>query len=223
MGYYYMTNTTLTSGVVNLQSPGSASPIAWTTISNPASTTYHYEGWLFVKDKITANNLGVIFYRGSNDTANQFIFGIYNNELRIYKQHRITNGANNSVNNSNLVATVTNDFPFQKWVYFVVNVINSKILEVYLNGKLVMTNEFTTSEEAFIDQTRSDIFIGGTDTVPGYITKFKRDPVALNPDAVLKNYLEGNGLNQFTNILAGYNASFSLYNTTGDIRKYTLL
>jgi hypothetical protein len=62
--------------------------------------------------------------------------------------------------------------------------------------------------------------LGGID---GFITKFKRDPVALTPDETWKRYLEGNGLATFSNFLAGYNASFSLFNTEATIKEYTLL
>lgn len=190
MAYLYMTNTSLSTGVISL---GSITTVDWKKLQNPSSSTYHYEGWIYIKTppsgdkKIIERSGDVLKLNGT-----KLLF--------------------NSI-------TVTEDFPLQKWVYFVVNVLNGKIVEVYLNGKLVITQQ----PSSFTVPTTKYDFKYGETGLDGYITQVKRDPVALNPDEVSKKYFEGNGLATFTNFLAGYNASFSLYNTEGTIKQYTAL
>lgn len=198
MGYLYMTNTNLINGVNKLNVTNT--PITWTKLQNPSSTTYHYEGWLYIKSKPTIET--TVFSRS------QFSLVLVGTQLAI-------------VDTTEPVKTIiiTDDFPLQKWVYFVINVVNNSIVEAYLNGKLVTTKQISLSTP----NTKSDVVYGMANGIDGYITKFKRDPVALTPDEARNKYLEGNGLATFSNFIAGYNASFSLFNTEGTIKQYTLL
>ena len=119
------------------------------------------------------------------------------------------------------IVSITTDFPIQKWVYFVLNV-KDQLVECYLNGKLIKSQIVDTTTADLKPSTRKDLFLGDNYT-EGYITKFKREATVLTPDEVWKRYLAGNGLATFTNWLAGYNATFSLYTTTEEIKKYSLL
>jgi hypothetical protein len=206
--YLYVTNTTLTSGVESLNEEND---IKWTKLQNPSSSTYHYEGWVFIKDKPDSNKR--IYSRGNG--VNLYLNGT---TLKVVKGTDPANASN--------VYTTVDDFPLQKWVYFVINVVNGNIIEVYLNGKLVVTKQYPTGGSLTISppMTKSSLEYGQASTgINGHITKLKRDPVALTPDEVWKKYLEGNGLANFSNFLAGYNASFSLYNTIGTIKQFTVL
>jgi len=195
MAYLYMTNTSLSSGVQPLTSQQT---VSWTKIQNPSSSTYHYEGWVYVKTKPDSEQ--IIIKRGTDSLK-------LNGTTLTFKY------------SSSGSIEITTDFPLQKWVYVVVNVVNRTIVEVYLNGKLVITKQVTVT----IPGTKEDLTYGNASGIDGYIAKVKRDPVALTPDEAWKTYLEGNGLATFSNFLAGYNASFSLYNTEGTIKQYTAL
>ena len=200
MGYLYLTNTSLSIGVQSLSKETS---VVWTKLQNPSSSTYHYEGWVYIKTK-PSSDTSILERDGDklqlNGTKLQFV-------------HKTTGNAENKID-------ITEDFPLQKWVYIVVNVVNGNIVEVYLNGKLVITKQVTVT----VPGTKTVLKYGKDNAViEGYITKVKRDPVALTPDEVSKKYFEGNGLATFTNFLAGYNASFSLFNTEGTIKEYTAL
>lgn len=201
MGYLYMTNTTLTSGVESLNT---SHTIGWTRLQNPSSSTHHYEGWVYIKQKPAA--IKTIYARGAG--------------VNLYLDGTTLKVANANTGTITTYATV-DDFPLQKWVYFVINVVNGNIIEVYLNGKLVQTKQMSTSLAAV--SAKTDLLYGESAGIEGYITKMKRDPVALTPDEVWKKYLEGNGLANFSNFLAGYNASFSLYNTEGTIKQFSVL
>jgi hypothetical protein len=203
MGYLYLTNTSLSIGV---QSLDKATSVEWTKLQNPSSSTYHYEGWVYIKTKPTKDTS--ILERDYNKLQ-------LNGTILTFQYN--TDAAADKI-------TITEDFPLQKWVYIVVNVVNKNIVEVYLNGKLVITKQLTDIK---VPGTKTQLTYGvepgSTNGMVGYITKVKRDPVALTPDEVSKTYFEGNGLATFTNFLAGYNASFSLFNTEGTIKEYTAL
>ena len=215
MAYFYYTNTTLTTGVIKLTETGRTdTAINWKKLANPGAMTYHYEGWLFV-NKLESTKKS-IFWKDDTGVA----LRLENSTLTL-ESGQTNNGATGPSTNSTTLVTVTEKFPQQKWVYFVVNVINGKAVEVYLNGKLIQTKQLSTPVS---NSTRGALYIGGSsNAVDGYVTKFKRDPVALLPDEVWKNYLAGNGLATFTNWLAGYNASFSVHSGTEEIKKISLL
>jgi len=197
--YLYMSMTSLTKGVEKLNEPKS---IMWTKLKNPSSSTYHCEGWVYIKTK--PDTKMTIYARGKG--------------VNLLLEKTTLNIAYDAPAGTTEYATVE-DFPLQKWVYFVINVVNGNIIEVYLNGKLIRTKQVTVSTPS----TKSNLTYGQNMGIDGYITKFKREPVALTPDEVWKKYLEGNGLANFSNFLAGYNASFSLYNTAGTIKQFSLL
>ena len=217
MAYFYYTNTTLTTGVVKLTDPGrTIKSVEWKKLVNPGAITYHYEGWLFV-DKLS-DTKKAIFWKDSDGLA----LCLQKSTLTVETKFTVASAeaGPNDFSAATTLVTVTEKFPQQKWVYFVVNVVNRNVVEVYLNGKLIQTKQLTAN---ISNNTRGTLYLGGTNTVDGYVTKFKRDPVALLPDEVWKTYLAGNGLATFTNWLAGYNASFSVHSGTEEIKKVSLL
>ena len=213
-GYVYISNIAITTGVVSLKSPGDYATTKWQKLDNPGSTQYHYEGWLFIK---TLPTNGTIFQRQLNALSSTGL--VLNGSTLTFSKSTGTAAAPNAqMGNPSTIVNITDDFPIQKWVYFVVNV-KDKFFECYLNGKLIKS-EFVTDD--LTPSTRKDLYLGDGST-DGYITKFRHGASVLTPDQVWKNYLAGNGLANFTNWLAGYNATFSLYTTTEEVKKYSLL
>jgi len=216
-GYMYITNTSLTTGVVSLKSPGDFGITKWNKLDNPGSAQYHYEGWLFIKT-LPATTNGTIFQREMKIGA---VGLILNGSSLTFSKGNLSSPAPGVMTNLSTIVSITNDFPIQKWVYFVLNV-KDKLVECYLNGKLIKSQIVDTTTADLTPSTRKDLFLGDNST-DGFITKFKREATVLTPDEVWKRYLAGNGLATFTNWLAGYNATFSLYTTTEEIKKYSLL
>ena len=223
VAYLYMTNTTLTQGILNLASPGDPGTIGWKKLDNPGSSQYHYEGWLYIVS--VPSDKTSIFRR---DLKNTTCTGLVLNgsTLSFGKTTGTAIAPADALATKPAVATmsditvITTDFPAQKWVYFVVN-INGQLLECYLNGKLIKTEMIPTSTN-LTPAARKKLYLGDT-SIDGVITKFKFEPKTLTTDEVWKRYLEGNGLASFSNMLAGYNLTFSLSNTTEEVKKYTLL
>lgn len=228
VGYLYFTSQVLTSGVVSLTAaPASVSPILWTSITQPASPVYHYEGWLFITQLPTVGSYDVIFSRqGTSNTQIALVIDSSAELLIVSDSSVATNGVFSSLGNSILLY---NQFPLQKWVYFVINV-NGSILEAYLNGKLVYTGfTQTTSGNPLYLQNQNpqyNIYVGATtggdSNFVGYITKFLYSPTVLLPDNVWKNYTSGNGLATLSSWLNGYNVGFSIYDSAQMVKQYTL-
>lgn len=216
MAYFYLTNISLTTGVLKLNESNAQANItefSWQKLDNPAAKTYHYEGWVFVQTLPSADTC--IFVK---DTNGGVALNLKETTLTIVEGATYTNGTGTPTAAQTKV-TVTTKFPIQKWVYFVVNIINGTIVEVYLNGKLVKTQQLPT---ALSNLTRGTLKLGGTSSMDGYLTKFIREPKSLTADEVWKKYLAGNGLATFTNWLAGYNASFSVSTSTEEIKKISM-
>jgi hypothetical protein len=228
VGYLYAINTDIIKNAVYLPTTtdNQLDTIKWDKLTSPASTTYHYQGWLYLKTKSAASstNIPVIFYRGGNDPANtQLILAMNGTSLNLYSNASITDGEITSAGAP--ILTIISDFPLQKWTHFVINVSNGSIISCFINGKLIKTLQAPPPASNGIKpveltpDTRSALIIGGKKSVKAYITKFKREPVVLSIEEVRNTYLEGNGLSSYTKWLGGYGASFTIFTSEGDIQK----
>ncbi len=230
LGYLYYTSSSLVSGVVSLNNPSGGNPtILWNKLDSPGTPQYHYEGWFFINNTPTlpggtvvdGTQLNYLFSRDNGSTSLDLALVLFGTSLVAYTG---TVGNINSTNGSftykngqtNELIRITDNYPIQKWVYIVINV-NNSVVEAYLNGKLVKTLQITGFKG---ENQKSGLRLGNN--IQGYVTKFKRIPKAMTPDDVWKGYTSGNGMSMFTNLLNGYNASFSLYSTAKDVKKYTL-
>jgi len=195
--YTYFANQPLTTGLVKLDATAPMN-IAYDKLINPGSSSYHYEGWVF----ISAGN-PVIFYRGAAATPD-LLLDINSGKLRI-----------RASNNSGVVETIMHidNFPKQKWMYIVVNVINSKTVELYLNGKLIQTVEAKFP----IKNTKTSPLVvatGDAAAVNSYLTRFFRTDKLLSPDDVWSSYIKGNGVSSALSNFIKYNMRLSV--TKGD-------
>jgi len=105
------------------------------------------------------------------------------------------------------------NFPKQKWMYIVVNVINSKTVELYLNGKLIQTVEAKFP----IKNTKTSPLVvatGDAAAVNSYLTRFFRTDKLLSPDDVWSSYIKGNGVSSALSNFIKYNMRLSV--TKGD-------
>jgi hypothetical protein len=172
LGYYvytYVTDNTLTAGQQQLNNVLTVNPE--TKFINPGSSTYSYQAWLYIQSAPSAKS--PILQRGSDLAINMF-------------------GTKLTVESSNkTVVTITESFPIQKWTYLVVNVLNGKTVEAYLNGKLVKTVAVTTPVPT---NAKTPLTVGSAAFSGSYIAKMIRLPSALDAQTVYTNYLKGNGV-----------------------------
>ena len=115
---------------------------------------------------------------------------------------------------------VYDNIPLQKWVNIIVT-IDDRIMDLYINGKLVKTKTFSTIISP-TDFNENDIIIGdGTNYFGGYISKLRYYPHYITPQNAWDIYKNGFG-DAFESALNQYNMSVSLYQDNVEKNKYFL-
>ena len=203
--YYYLTNTSLTSGLQELNKPLT---VTYDKLINPNSLTYSYQAWIYLSSP-TANSTK-IFHRGSSDSSySEF-------EVDISGQILTLKAGTGSVAPTQIM-TITTNFPIQKWTYLVVNVSNLSTFEAYINGKLAKTVNVSTPSLDPTSKT-SSLYIGNTTFSGSYVTKFIRLPKVLDAKTIWETYLSGNGLSSFLATLMPYGLNMSISNGEDVVR-----
>jgi hypothetical protein len=112
---------------------------------------------------------------------------------------------------STQVITVTNNFPLQKWVYIVLSV-DAQIIDVYLNGKLVISQKLTKNPKMPGDAT-VPLLLGGGDIWDASVADLIRTPRPMSPQEVINNYVSS------YNTVIGGMFSMSSYNANLKVLK----
>lgn len=165
----------------------SNSSILNSDLTNPTSYSFSYESWIYVN---TWNNTSdKVFYYASpssstasdTNTVIKLKLDTTTPTLKCKFNSGTTSGTNPEI-------TVTNNFPIQKWAYVVISV-DSQIVDCYLDGKLIKSTKLPYLPNPNTSPSY-DINFGVCDA---YITGFKRNANAVNPQTVWSNYMAGNG------------------------------
>jgi hypothetical protein len=195
--YYYLTNTSLTSGLQPLDKPIT---ITYENMTNPNSLTYSYQTWLYISN--TPRGKIPIFYRTlSPKDPNNF-------ELNVEGQ-KLSLSVGKGDTQPRQIMVITQNFTIQKWIYLAINVINTQTFEVYINGKLAKTVNVASADSPIPTSKMSNLYIGNTE-LKGYVTRFTRLASTLNAKTVWNNYLSGNGLNNSLSTLVPYGLKMSV-------------
>ena len=193
--YSYMTNNALVAGLQPLNTP-----LSWSfeKLLNPTSLVYSYQCWMFVT--ATPTGPAPIFFRGDpGDPAHEF-------ELVLDDKLNLSIKAN-TVDGLKPVMNVMGPIPLQKWTYLAINV-SQKTVEAYVNGRLTKT----VNVSKLSNPTMMAGLTIGNSTLTGYLTKFYRLPEALDAQTVQKNYLKGNGMNNWFANAFPYGMQFTITN-----------
>jgi len=137
-------------------------------LSNPKSQSFSYSMWIFVNTWSTTTIKPI--YEASGVMA--LTLGTLTPTLTAF------------IGNDPI--TITQNFPIQKWVYIVVSV-DSQTVDCYLDGKLLTSTQLRTLP---VIPSTYTINFGKFDA---YLTGFKYESKALNPQQVWTNYMTGNG------------------------------
>ena len=172
--------------------------IAAKTLDRPASTRYHYSGWFFINTNFTKNGIdNVLFNRGRD-----FAVSLNGSTLNVYAGGQgplVSNtgtitvagsgSGSGSVPHKPLI-TVPN-FPFQKWVYLVINV-DGATVDLYIDGKFAASVVST----AVIGTSDSNPITHGNQFTQGNFCRFSRPANTINPQGVWQKYMQGSGQGQ---------------------------
>jgi hypothetical protein len=114
--------------------------------------------------------------------------------------------------------TITNNFPLQKYVFVLIS-IDSKIVDVYLDGKLMKSIQLNDTLQAADIEDKSLVYGSGFDA---YIAKFERVPEPTDPMGAWNKYMEGNGGSSLTRALGNYNVNLSVLKDNIETSKFAL-
>ena len=194
-------------------------------IPSPTSQNYYYEAWVYLTGAFGSNALTDGAVTNAAITPTTIISNIIGRldsttndvALSVYKDNTsnkytlcVLAGKTGSGQANTYI--VTQELPINKWVYLVMNV-NGKLIEVYVNGKLLRTIYLS---ESLARSKTAGITIGSA-TLSGYITRAIRKPENIDPKNVWDQYLQGNG--QYGGALYGLLDYMNSYAFKMDITK----
>ncbi len=210
---FFFVGSQLVSNPVELNTPSGELKFTADKLKNPSSTRYYYEAYIYIESNATGTN-NVLFHRGE-----KFLLALNGSSLRIYNSTTESDantigtinanyGDNGGVytNTNAAVSTITNTFPFQKWVQVVVSV-DGNAVDVYLEGQLVKTlsANFGTSS----DLKTADLGAGNKVTV-GKLKNFVYKPTVISPQEVYNSYMRQNSLAGMGGLFSKYGIDMSL-------------
>ena len=173
---YYMYTRLLTPSVIKQSAKLNETnpPIAY--LKDPTSLHYAYGIWLYVNSWDNTKEK-VIISRDKN-----FTLYLDATTATLYCKMYLHDDTTQLI-------TITNKFPLQKWVYIVLSV-DSQIVDVYLNGKLVISQKITKTPKMPGDST-VPLLLGGADTWDANVADLIRVSHAMSPQEVMNNYISG--------------------------------
>jgi len=196
--YYYFTNNSLTAG---LQPLNKQVMITYDKMINSNSLTYSYQAWLYI-----SNPPGIktkLFYKATDA-------GTQNTDFEVNLEGQVlTLSAGRGGEKPKQIMVITQNFPIQKWIYLVVNVINTQTFEVYINGKLAKTVNVPSSQSPVPLSKTSNLYIGSPN-LNGYVSKFTRLTSTIDAKTAWNNYLSGNGISSMFSTLIPYGLNMSI-------------
>lgn len=179
--------------------------IAFADIKNPANTSFTYSTWIYINNWSTSSKVICMAQKPSAETK----FRLYlDNNQPILKADIYTTDPDSTKKTKTL--QVTNNFPIQRWVYVVISV-NDAIIDCYLDGKLVKSQQLQ-----YLPDMNGDYSISHG-VFDAFLTKFYRISTPTDPQTVWNSYLSGNG---FSNYGPSYGFSFAVTKDQTPIVKY---
>ena len=166
------------------------------------STRYYIGAWLYVNKVTTDTNIFKI-----NQGVNDFL------TLQLTSSAVLKYIA--KTDSSTATHVIMDNFPLQKWVYVVISVDNT-VVDLYIDGKLIRSHKVDDIKQ--IDEN-SDIVFGQLDA---FIAKMEREPKPMDPSYAWSKYMEGNGGNYFSRMLANYGGTLTLTKNDMDVREFQL-
>ena len=182
----------------------SANTHYYTDLKNPGSPKYYIGIWLYVRS--LPNSSSCIY--DINESANA-ILGLYlDNNAKLSYKYR---------DNSTLKEQpIMDGFPLQRWTHVILSVDSNKLIDTYVDGKLMMSHNVSLVQPnatSILQEAPMITLSGGTAptvTMQAEIAGFERVPTTMNPQTAWKKYLAGNGGNAFTRFFKTWGISLVL-------------
>jgi len=118
----------------NYQDSNAELIIASTKLTKPESVKYGYTFWLYIKSWTITSNPKCIFYRSQGTTALKYFPSVTLGS----DTNKLTVSIDDTVGTSSTFTCSISNIPIQTWTNITIS-LNNKILDMYMNGKLVKT------------------------------------------------------------------------------------
>ena len=170
------------------------------------STRYYIGAWLYV-NATSASTVDIFKIKDSSHT---------------YLTLELTNSAvlkyiakTKSGSPATATHVIMDNFPLQKWVYVVISVDNN-VVDLYIDGKLIRSHKVDGISQ--VNESSDIVF----DKLDAFIAKMEREPKPMDPSYAWSKYMEGNGGNYFSRMLANYGGTLTLTKNDMDVREFQL-
>jgi len=174
----------------------SANTHYYTDLKNPGSPKYYIGIWLYVRS-LPSSDVNKCIYDIKDSTK---ILGLFldDNAKLSYKY-----------DNETKQQPIMDGFPLQRWTHVILSVDSNKLIDTYVDGKLMMSHNVSLTQPNATSELRES---GGTldSTMQVEIAGFERVPTTMNPQTAWKKYLAGNGGNAFTRFFKTWGISLVL-------------
>ena len=178
-------------------------------VATPNSSRYYFSFWVYVEKLNPSANTDILYISktasGNGDQLKIFVDSSSNLKYKI--------------DGTGTDQEIMTNFPLQKWVFLVFS-IDNKIVDLYVDGKLIrsqmLTTAPTTPTKSFYIQYPSCV------QCKVYIAKLEREPQPMDPSTAWKTYMKGNGGNYFSKMLSSYGAKLTLTKDDLDSKEFSL-
>jgi len=165
--------------------------MSFKTVENPASPNYYISYWIYVEE-----------FRPTNEDNNLFDLKQSAGGSTIIGVKLSSSGVLTYNKNANGSEVIVSSFPIQKWCFLIISVEGNRVVDCYLDGKLVKSQKEVsslppTTEASEIkenERVENNIFIGS----------MERQPKNMDPATAWNLYSSGNGGNFIAKMFSQY-------------------
>jgi len=175
--------------------------IGYKELANPTSPNYYMSTWLYVENLQNTEDQ-TLYTISETDSANKKV------EVLLKASGQLVYRLNGIINDYNIVLP---SFPIQQWCCFVLSVDSNSVVDSYINGKLVKSQQLNSNINAITKEhqiIQGDLLTNNTI----YIAKFNRIPKTIDPETAWKEYQDGNGGGFLSKMFSSYGLSLRLTN-----------
>ena len=167
-------------------------------LKNPVSPNFYIAIWLYVHSLNTDGNNVIYQIKDDSDVLKFKLDITGNGGLRYYQ----------AINDLSGNTVIMDNFPLQKWTHVIINFTSGNLIDSYVDGKLMKSQELSNTLTTNYNYTLTE---GTTSkTADANVAGFERVPQAITPKEAWDKYLAGNGGNMFTRFFQTWGLSLVL-------------
>jgi hypothetical protein len=183
------------------------------TLSNPSSKNYSYSIWVYISSWTNTSTPKYIFTRCAGTGSSQICLP----EVTLAETDNTLKVRVSSDTENDTICSVPN-IPIQTWTNIIVS-LNTKVLDVYVNGKLAKTC-ITSGVPSF--NKDAPLILTPAQSFTGYTSRFIFYPNPTGPEDAWTIYKSGPGGNLLMSFLNQYKIKLSFLRGTEETASITI-